>query len=226
VSPVDLVLRVVAVARPAPTRRVRPALGRAVASVRSAPVAWGYLAVLAATTAVVQASSRRDADRFLLERSTNLHQLSRDPVRVLVASAFWVENVTAFLAAAALVAFVLAPVERRVGGLRTTGIFALGHVGATLVTAAGLWAAIHTDLVERSVAQARDVGASYGCLAVSGALTYLLPRRFRLGYGAALVGVVVVAALISDDFTSVGHVLAVLIGLACFRLVRRREPDG
>jgi uncharacterized membrane protein (GlpM family) len=230
VSPVELVLRAAGAVRPAPAAgRLHACAAWAWAYVRSAPVTFSYLAILVATTAVIETASARTADRLLLARSTNLDHLGHDPLRVLVASAFWVGGVEPFIAAAALLVLVLAHVERRIGGLRMACIFAIGHVGATLVTAAGLWIGTQADLVDRSVAGARDVGASYGCLAVAGALTYLLARRLRVSYAAALLACALLALGLTRSFTGVGHVLSVLLGLACYSLVRPRvtpAPDG
>jgi hypothetical protein len=58
--------------------------------VRSASGTYLYLFVLLITSWVLQTSSPSVAERLVLERSTNLHHLATDPVRVLVASAFWV----------------------------------------------------------------------------------------------------------------------------------------
>ena len=172
------------------------------------------------------ASSRgRLADRLLLAQSTNLHQLARDPVRVLINSAFWLSGTGMLLIWIALLMLVVAPVERRIGSLRTGFIFWFGHVGATLLTAAGLWTALRLDAVEESVVNAKDVGPSYGFLAVAGALTYLLAPRLRLAYAGLLtVGVVAVVA-VSHTFTDFGHLLSLLLGLACYRIVRGRSKS-
>jgi Rhomboid-like protein len=107
---------------------------------------------------------------------------------VLISSAFWLSNSRDLLLMAVLFTLLLAPVERRIGAWRTGSVFALGHIGATLLTAAGLWAALRFDAVERSVVNARDVGTSYGLLATAAALTYLLTPRLRWPYALALLG--------------------------------------
>jgi hypothetical protein len=158
---------------------------RLVAWVRSAPLTYSYLAVLFVTTWVLAGASVRITNRLLLAQSTNLHQLARDPVRVLISSAFWLTGTFSLLVWAALLTLVLAPVERRIGSWRLGIVFTIGHVGATLLTAAGLWTALRLDAVERTVVNARDVGASYGLLAVAAAATYLLAPRLRVGYAGA-----------------------------------------
>lgn len=233
-SPVLLILfavgldRALAWNRPrrlAPVRRwwldARP---RLVASVRSAPATFGYLAILVVTTWVLATARGKLADRLLLAESTNLHELARSPVRVLISSAFWLSGTGALVVWAAVLALVLAPVERRVGSWRVAGVFTVGHVGATLLTAAGLWTALRLDAVERSVVTARDVGASYGVLAVAGALTYLLRPRVRLPYALAALAAVSAMAALEHTFTDFGHLLSLLLGFASVRLVRRRSP--
>lgn len=198
--------------------------GRAAAArpyLRSAPLTFGYLVVLLVTSLVLATSSVRSARRLLLEHSTNLHQLARDPVRVLISSAFWLPNPWQLPIWIVLFVLVMVPVERRIGSLRTGATFAIGHVGATLLTAGGLWLAVRVDLVDRHVVNAKDVGVSYGFLAVAALLAYLLEPRFRLPYAAVLVGVAVLLAAISGTFTAVGHLFAVLLGFACYPLVRR-----
>jgi len=194
------------------------------AYVRSAPTTYVYFAILLVTTCAISATDARSANRFLLSQSTNLNHLASDPLPVLVSSAFWLASPEQLAGWAVLFTLVLAPVERRVGGWRLGGVFALGHVGATLVTAAGVWIALRLDLVERRIADARDVGASYGFLAVAAALVYLLHPALRRPYAAALLGLVAADAAIQRDFTGYGHVAAVVIGFACFGLVAR--PRG
>ena len=203
-------------------RRLSP---RARAFVRAAPATYAYLFVLLVTAWVLQTSSPGIAQRLILERSTNLHHLARDPVRVLVASAFWFAHAWEVLPWAVLFTLVLAPAEQWLGTARWAAIFAAGHVGATLLTAAGLWVAIRVDAVETVVARSADVGVSYGFLAVAGVLTYRLPGRYRIAYAATLAGYVLLAAFVRGTFTDAGHALALAIGLACYPLARRARPQ-
>jgi hypothetical protein len=191
---------------------------RVIAAVRSAPATFGYLGILVVTSWVLVTASGRLADRLLLEQSTTLH-----PVRVLISSAFWLSGTGSLALWAVLLALVLAPVERRVGSWRMTVVFALGHLGATLLTAAGLWVALRLDAVERSVVNAQDVGASYGFLAVAGVLTYLLEPRVRRPYALGLLLGMAGGAALFHTFTDFGHLLALLIGFACYPLVRGRS---
>jgi membrane associated rhomboid family serine protease len=195
---------------------------RVLGYVRSAPGTYAYLFVLLITSWVLQTSSSRIANALLQERSTNLHHLATDPLRVLFSSAFWVGSFADWVAWVALFSIFVAPVERWIGTGRTAVVFVLGHVGATLITAAGLWVALHSDLVETSVANARDVGASYGFAAVAAVLAYRFSGRRRLLYAAALVGFAGVSLALSHNFTYWGHLIALAIGFACYPLVRPR----
>jgi hypothetical protein len=177
-----------------------------------------YVLALALTSTLVGLSSNRFGDHLLDTLSTNLHQLAHAPIRVLVASAFWLENWSQLWLWAPLLLAVVAPVERRLGSRRTVIAFAIGHIGATLLVAAGLLIALRLGAVSPLVEHARDVGASYGFFAVAALATYLLPRRLRLPYAGVLCGCVLAT---SRTFTDFGHLTAVALGLACYPLARR-----
>jgi len=189
--------------------------------IRTGPVTSAYLLVLVVTTWVLQTSSSRIANTLLLDESTNLHHLARDPIRVLVGSAFWLSASWQLLLWVPLFALVLVPVERRLGSGRATLVFAAGHIGATLLTAAGLWFALRVDLVEQSVANARDVGPSYGFFAVAALMTAFVDRRLRRAYAVGLVVLLVALLAASQSFTDVGHLLAAGIGFACLPVAGR-----
>jgi hypothetical protein len=206
-----------------PARRIwRRRQPQVVAYVRSAPGTYAYLSILLITTWVLQTSSSTVANQLLLERSTNLHHLARDPVRVLFSSAFWVSSTLELFGWLFLFTVFVAQAERWLGTARMAAVFFVGHVGATLLTALGLWAALHSDLVEASVVDAKDVGASYGFAAVAAVLAYGLPHRWRWLYGAALVAYAGISLAFDHGFTNWGHVIALGLGFACFPLVRRR----
>ena len=198
--------------------RTRP---RIAAYIRSSPVTYGYLVILFVTSWILAGLGDRLGDRLLLEQSTNLDNLGHDPVRVLLSSAFWLPGGRDLVISALLFTLVLAPVERRIGPWRTIGLFAIGHVGATLLTGAGLWIALHFDAVEPSVVHVRDVGTSYGFYAVAAGMTYLARRHLRRPYLAALVGYLSIAAALSGDFGDYGHLTAMALGFAGYPLVAR-----
>jgi hypothetical protein len=192
---------------------------------RSAPVSSIYLIVLLVTTLVLQTSTAGTANSLLGELSTNLHHLAQDPVRVLVTSAFWVSSAWQIFFVAPMLLLVVAPLERRIGGSKTIAVLVLGHVGATLVTAVGLWVGVRTGVVDPSVADAQDVGPSYALFAAAACLGFVLERRLRLSYFAALIGYAVWNVFASTTFTDFGHLLSIGFGLACYPLVRSAHPQ-
>jgi hypothetical protein len=175
---------------------------------------------------VLQTSSAWIARDLLAERSTNLHHLAHDPVRVLFASAFWLSSPLELLLWLVLFSVIVAPVEQWIGTARTALVFFLGHVGATLLTAAGLWFALRSDLVESSVARSTDVGASYGFAAVAAVFAYRLHGRVRTLYLAGAFFVAALGFAVDDGFTSWGHLLALLIGFACYPVVGVHRRGG
>jgi hypothetical protein len=207
-----------------PIRRVwHRWIPRVLAYVRSAPATYVYLFILLITTWVLQTSSSTIANELLLERSTNLEHLAHNPVRVLFSSAFWVSSTFELFGWVFLFSVFVAQAERWLGTGRTLAVFFLGHVGATLLTALGLWAALHSDLVEPSVVDAKDVGASYGFAAVAAVLVYALAHPWQWVYAAVIVAYAGIGLVIDHGFTNWGHLIALAIGFACYPLVRRRR---
>jgi membrane associated rhomboid family serine protease len=199
--------------------RWRPLERRTVRYVRSAPFTYVFLFVLLITTWVFQTSSPSTARNLLLERSTNLHQLGHDPMRVLVASAFWLSGTVELLVWLILFTLVLAPVERWIGSARTAFVFAFGHIGATLLTAAGLWLAIDYEITSRHVTHAVDVGVSYGFFAVAAVLAFRFSGRRLALYLAVLIGYLGIAAAVAQGFTDFGHLTALALGFLVAPLV-------
>jgi hypothetical protein len=195
---------------------------RAAAYVRSAPLTYIYLFVLLITTWALQTASASVDHSLLLEESTNLHRLASNPIRVLVASAFWLPRARELFLWALLFTVVMAPVERWIGAARTGLVFALGHVGATLATAAGLWFAVDLDLTTHRVLHSVDVGVSYGFFAVAAVLGFRLKGRRRALYVASIAGLLVAAVALDSSFTDFGHLIALAIGLAVAPFVTPR----
>jgi membrane associated rhomboid family serine protease len=203
----------------APHDAIRTSLRGFVKGCASAPATSAYVLVLVITTAILSSSSERSEDQLLFAVSTNLHQLADVPIRVLVASAFWTSGWSDLALTIVLFAAILAPVERRLGSRRMLLAFAAGHLGATLIVAAGLWIGIHLGAVPQADVVARDVGVSYGFFAVAALAGYLLDRRYRIGYFAAIAGYLVAEAALHHTFTDFGHLSALAIGLACYPIV-------
>lgn len=209
--------------QPAPPTRPRtsPALWlRGVGSwVRSAPGTYLWLTALFVTTVIVHQMSPAFEEEFLRQRSTNIHELSQNPVRVLISSAFWIDG-GAWLPYAVLYTVFHAPAERRLGTLRWLTVAAAAHVLATLVSEGVLAWAIRHGHAPDSAANTLDVGVSYALAGVVAVLTYYVPRPWRYVYLFAVLVIYGIPLITSPTFTDVGHFTAALIGLACYPLTR------
>jgi hypothetical protein len=175
-------------------------------------VTVGYAVVLVVVTATLVELDPVVQDRVVLHASTNLHNLRHGHFGTLLGSAFVVDAGPVLFWLPGLVC-LLALGELLWRSRRLMVAFAVGHVGATLLVAAGLWAAVTHGWLPRSVTGAIDVGTSYGATAVLGALTPTIPRRWRpawIGWWLAVAGTAVVAGA---DFTNVGHLLALVLGI-------------
>ncbi|MFD3519300.1 rhomboid-like protein [Streptomyces sp. NPDC058653] len=109
--------------------------------------------------------------------------------------------------------------------LITTALAA--HLGATLVGEAALDRAIQEGRAHEAAAESLDVGGGYGLAGAVAVLTYRIAPPWRHPYGGAVVILYGVPLIAFPDFTDIGRFTAVLIGLACYPLTRRRPraPD-
>ncbi|MDI3418036.1 rhomboid-like protein [Streptomyces luteolus] len=203
-----------------PLVRARGATRRVWAYVRSAPGTYVWLALLFVTTVALRQMSPAFEEQFLRQRSTNLHGLSRNPVRVLISSAFWIDGAT-WWPYALLYSVFHAPAERWLGTLRWLAVCAAAHVLATLVSEGLLAWAIRHGRAPASAADTLDVGVSYALAGVVAVLTYRLPGRWRGPYLFAVLLFYGLPLAVDRTFTDVGHAVAVLVGLGCRPLTRR-----
>ncbi|MFI1091810.1 rhomboid-like protein [Streptomyces sp. NPDC020917] len=199
-------------------RRVTPGrVFRAAADrVRSTPGTHTWLLVLAVTSAVAAGLSPRLRSYLLHHVSTNLVQLHTHPVRVLFASAFWIETPSALLFYAVLFELVHATAERWLGTARWLLVAAIAHIGATLVSQKAVFFGIRDARLPRSLAHTIDIGVSYGLAGVVGVLAYRVPWPWRWGYLAGVLAFFTYPVLNRGTFTDLGHLTAVLIGLCCY----------
>src|ERR1700744_4052399 len=138
----------------------------------------GYVAILAVVSYAMLALGPRAHDLAIQHASTNLHNLSHGRLSTLLDSAFvvdagpiifWMPFLTCLL--------VLA--ELHLNTVRLLVASVVGQIGATLVVAAALAAAVQMNWLPVSITHAADVGMSYGALAVLGALTATIPKAWR-----------------------------------------------
>jgi hypothetical protein len=196
--------------------------------IRQGPATAAYLVALLVTTTTLASSSPHALHWLIASASTNLHNMTIDPLRVLVISAFWVQSTPWIWPMAPLMVAVMAPAERLLGTGRTLFTFAAGHLGATALTVAAIGVGVHNGLLPHHLAYALDVGPSYGLAALAAVLASRLPRgRMRVAAIGALLFGLAVAVILGGDFTDAGHLVAALIGLALSRKVTGtgRAPD-
>lgn len=172
----------------------------------------GYAASLAAVSTALLILGPQVREQVVRNASTNLHNLAHGNFETLFGSAFvtdtgpiwfWLPGLVCLLALAELI--------WRTG--RLTIVFVTGHVGATLLVAVGLTAAIEFGWAPLSIARASDVGMSYGAAAVLGALTAAVPHRWRPAWIGWWVPAGIAAAAAGVDFTDAGHAVALMLGM-------------
>ena len=188
--------------------------------VASAPATYIYLGILVVTTWVLLGMPSAAKTAFIEDQSTNLMHLSKDPVRVLVRSAFFVTK-RELLVWALLFGLVLAPVERWLGTARAIAAFAIGHIGATCLTAIDIWAHIRYMHAPHSLWNTEDTGASYGFFTLAGVLVHRLRGWTRWALILVLAGFVVWGFLEGTGPTARGHSVSILLGLLLYPVTRR-----
>lgn len=194
-------------------------MGALVGHVRHAPGTYLWLAALGVTAVAAQRMNDDRLQAVLGSVSTNLDNLEHDPIRVLVTSAFWFDGGSWVRNAAMYVAFH-ATLERRVGTRRWLGVVVTSHVLATYLSQGLLALAIRNGLASPHLAHTMDFGVSYALAGAQGALTWLVPWRWgRVVYAGTLVAVYLVPFVGGVTFVDVGHLSALLIGVACRPLV-------
>ncbi|MCK8434682.1 hypothetical protein G3I77_17135 [Streptomyces sp. D2-8] len=185
------------------------------------PFTFGYAIVLCLTSLISAYADPALVHALLQGSSTDVTHLVRTPGLVLIGSALWVAGGVTSPFAIAFV-LVLAALERRIGGVRTAGVFLLGHVAATLATEVPVGLAVLAGHLPGSSLHRLDYGVSFGVAAGIGALAGLLPLWLRLpllaGFGWMLLQDLLA---FTDPMTNWGHLIALVIGVATWPLVRR-----
>ncbi|MBB3751769.1 hypothetical protein FHT44_004264 [Mycolicibacterium sp. BK634] len=189
--------------------------------IRSAPVTFTWLAVLFLTTVAQHLLPRWHLVVLLRKDSTNLHHLASDPIRVLITSLLWLDG-AAWWPYLVMFCLFLAPAERWLGHLRFVIAGLIAHIVATYLSEGFLYWQIQEAAVSPRYLNARDIGVSYFVVGIIGLLTYHVVRPWRWLYLAAAFAWFVGALLINPTFTPVGHLCALIVGLACYPLARGR----
>lgn len=182
---------------------------RALARIR---VTVAYTAILVCVTTAMMTLGPHAQSRIISHASTNLHNLSRGHLGTLFVSAFVIDAGPIYVWLPGLLC-LLAVAELMWRSGRLVVAFAAGHIGATLLVAVGLTAAVELGWMSSDVTRATDVGMSYGASAVLGALTAAIPRRWRPAWTGWWIAVAVAVVGIGRDFTDVGHAVALVLGM-------------
>lgn len=172
----------------------------------------GYAVVLVGVATTLLMLGPAAQDHVIRYTSTNVHNLGQGRLGTLIGSAFVTENGPIWVWLPGLVC-LLAAAELLWRSRRVLLTFAAGHVGATLIVAAGLATTIKLGWIPVSVAHDTDVGISYGAVAVLGALTAAISARWRPAWIGWWVSVGLLALWVNWDFTSGGHFVALLVGI-------------
>lgn len=179
------------------------------------------LAVVAQTLLILGPQTQSDVIHRV---STNLHNLGDGRIETLIGSAFVSADGPIYLWLPGFMA-MLALGELLWQSRRMVVAFVIGHLGATLIVAAGLAAALAGGLLSTSVADSADVGLSYGAVGVLGTYTAALPARWRPAWAGWWLSVAAgSAALSGGDFTNAGHAVALIIGMAVGSRLGRPAP--
>jgi hypothetical protein len=195
--------------------------------VRSTPGTHVWLAVIALNSVVLAAVPSQLRELLLHHNSTNLMELRKHPIRVLIVSALWIQSPVALALCAVLYEVLHAPAERWLGTRRWLLVAVTAHIGATLVSQQAVLVGIHLGVLPTSLAHTVDVGVSYGLAGVAGVLVHHIPGRRCLRWlgATALLGLFGWFLAADRTFTDLGHFCAVLIGLGLYRLTVHRGRD-
>jgi hypothetical protein len=182
---------------------------RALARIR---VTVAYAVILTGVSSVLVALGPRVQNRVISHASTNLHNLSHGHLGTLFVSAFVIEAGPIYVWLPGLMCLMaLAELMWRSRGLVVA--FAIGHIGATLLVAVGLTAAVELGWLSTDVTRATDVGMSYGASAVLGALSAAIPSRLRPAWTGWWIAVAAAVVAVNRDFTDAGHATALVLGV-------------
>lgn len=192
--------------------------------ISTAPLTFGWLAILFVTTVMQHVMSGHAEAHFLQTRSTNVHNLAHDPLRVLWTSLFWLDGAywLPYLLAFWL---LLAPAERWLGKARWLLVGIAGHILATYVSEGLVAFAVHVGRLSHSMLHVRDIGVSYFMAAIFGILVYHQAKPWRWLYLTVIAAYFALPAFVDTSYTTIGHCCALLIGIACYPLTLGRSRE-
>ncbi|MFJ2160095.1 rhomboid-like protein [Streptomyces sp. NPDC087856] len=200
-------------------RGVRP--WRLLPTPTGTPFTFCYGVLLVVTSLIAQYAGPSLVGQLHQASSTDVTHLLRDPSLVLVASALWIVGgmVSPY---AFLFLLVLTALERRIGGVRTAGVFLFGHIVATLATEGTVGIAVLAGHLPASSLHRLDYGISFGVATSIGALAGLLRPWLGLPMITLFAWTLIQSLLaFTDPMTNWGHLISLTIGIATWPLIRR-----
>lgn len=180
----------------------------------------GYVLVVLVASLVVAAQPADVLSDLVEQSSTNLVNLRARPLSVMFLSAFVISPAWQLVLLVPTLV-IYGAVQWWLGRAAVVLIGALGHIGATLFVMVTEITALYRHIARFNIVVKPDVGVSYGVAAALGLLVSRVPRTWRLGYVLVCLAVLVLQAVVLRNFTSVGHTVAWLIGLAVAWLVHQ-----
>lgn len=189
---------------------------------RSAPGTFVWLAILLMTTIIQHSVSPGRLQEILGAQSTNINHLGDDPVHVLITSLFWLDGYY-WLPYLLLYCIFHVPAERWLGTRLWLSVGLIAHVCATFLSEGVLYWAIHHGRASEALVDVRDIGVSYFLAGIVGVLTYHLAYPWRWIYLGGMLALFAAPLFADLTFTGIGHFSSLLLGLACYPLVRGRR---
>ena len=194
--------------------------------VSTAPLTYSWLVVLMITTFIQRTASKQQEHWLVLHHSTNIHDLSTDPLSALFSSLLWIDgkSLEPYLL---LFSLFLAPAEHWLGQLRWLTVGLSSHILATYISEGILYYAIEEHDAPERLVYARDIGVSYFLVGVMAVLTYHIAQPWRWGYLGVLFVIFGFPLLTIHrhglNFTAIGHFASILIGLCFYPMARERK---
>lgn len=178
-----------------------------------APVVFTYMAAWTVTSVITQGTPEAVADVAARYNSTNIFSLSTEPLRVLFSSAFLVADYGVGFLFYVLVYFLIAArLEHRIGSVRFLFVAGVSHVVGSLLTVLVETWALDMGLAPNTLKFTQDVGVSFVMVGSLGAYLWLVGRRWRIPYFAAVLAGIGLPMLISHTIWDLGHFIAATLG--------------
>ena len=190
--------------------------------------AWGYLICFVVIDLVFASLTPHGQTALTAWASTNVANLSREPVGPLAASAFIAPGY--LLVWPVLIALAAFGANRALGNARTTLICVAGHVVGTGVSEGIVAARVAAGQLPDADRYITDVGPSY--VVVSAIViaviygTWLARSLALVDFAILVVGGHIFGGLSHLEVSAVGHLTAILTAAAIIAIIARSRPGS